>query len=233
MPRIQRLLMGLLVMLCVSGCSEFCSDTCKQNNQQCLALNTKLLNQLKAQEQSFNAWAQEIYHNRDYKERQASIVKGCDVLIPACTDALTKQGRELIEQGFGGLDSWQVWVIAGVKLAVLFGLGLLLLLFAINQIDKVMSNQQSALDEVKLKREELKIAESELEQRSEFLRQARANLSNELSSLQSQIEAQRQTLDRLQTQKEACLDEIALTRAQHDELKIQVELMEAVTRGLK
>ena len=160
-------------------------------------------------------------------------MKGCDVLIPACTDALTKQGRELIEQGFGGLDSWQVWVIAGVKLAVLFGLGLLLLLFAINQIDKVMSNQQSALDEVKLKREELKIAESELEQRSEFLRQARANLSNELSSLQSQIEAQRQTLDRLQTQKEACLDEIALTRAQHDELKIQVELMEAVTRGLK
>ena len=146
---------------------------------------------------------------------------------------MTKQGRELITQGFGGLDSWQVWVIAGVKLAVLFALGVLLLLFAINQIDTVMSNQQSALNEVKLKQEELTIVESELEQRSEYLRQARANLSNELSSLQSEIVAQRQTFDRLQTQKEACLDAIARTRAQYEELKMQVDLMEAVTRGLR
>ena len=233
MSRIQRLLMGLFIVLLLGGCSEFCSDTCKQSNQQCLALNTQLLNELKAQEQSFNAWAQEIYHNRDYKERQASIVKGCDVLIPVCTDRMTQEGRELIKQGFGGLDSWQVWVIAGVKFALLFGFGFMLVMVSANQIEKFLNNQQAALNEVKLKREELAIAESELDQRSETLRQARANQSDELSNLQSEIVAHRQTLDRLYNQKQACIDAIALTRVQHDELKMQVELMEAVTRGLR
>lgn len=236
MPRIQRLLMvcGLFgSVLGLSGCNQMCQDTCQQSNRQCLTLNIELLKRLKAQEQQFNAWAQEIYHNRDYKERQASIVKGCDVLFPVCTDSMTKQGQELIAQGYGGLDSWQVWIIAMVKLIMLFGLGFMIMLVGAKQIDKFINNQQSALNEIKLKREELTIAESELEQRSEFLRQARANLSNELSNLQIQIEVNRQTLDKLQTQKEACIDAIALTRAQHDALKMQMELMDAVTLGLR
>ena len=49
-------------------------------------------------------------------------MKGCDVLIPVCTDAMTKEGRELIALGFGGLDSGWVWSLGLLKLTVLMGL---------------------------------------------------------------------------------------------------------------
>ena len=233
MPRIQRLLMGLVLVISLNGCTKLCADNCQQSNQRCLALNTQLIHQLKAQEQNFNAWAQEIYHNRDYKERQASIVKGCDVLIPVCTDAMTKEGRELIALGFGGLDKWQVWVISVVKLTILVGLILLLLLFGINRIGKLMSDHQSEFNAIERKREELALVETEIEKQRQSVNQARTNLSLELVNTQTQIATNRQTLEQLHSRQQTVLDEIALTQVHHDELKTQVALMEAVARGLR
>ena len=42
-----------------------------------------------------------------------------------------------------------------------------------------------------------------------------------------------QILEQLKAQKQTILDEIELTKVQHGELKMQVDLMESVTRGLR
>ena len=233
MPRIQRLLMSLVLILGLYGCDPICSDTCKQKGQQCLELNDLLIQKLKVQEQQFNTWAQSIYSNRDYKERQASIVKGCDVLIPVCTKNMTKEGRELISLGFGGLDQWQVWVILLIKLAVLIGMMFVLLWFGFRQVDKLINNHHSALDDIKHKREELALVEAEIEQQRQSINHSKSSLSWELANTQTEIATNRQTLEQLKAQKQAILDEIELTKVQHGELKMQVDLMEAVTRGLR
>ena len=232
MPRIQRLLMGLVLVISLNGCTKLCADNCQQSNQRCLALNTQLIHQLKAQEQNFNAWAQEIYHNRDYKERQASIVKGCDVLIPVCTDAMTKEGRELIALGFGGLDSGWVWSLGLLKLTVLMGLCIGLIVYFGCQMDKTMSNQQAALRDIEHKRAVLALEEAEIDRRSKLIDKARAGLAEELRCTQSRIDVNNNALKLLNLKYEAHLLSIDRMRAEHDELKMQIELMNAIRNSV-
>jgi uncharacterized membrane-anchored protein YhcB (DUF1043 family) len=198
-----------------------------------LALNTQLISQLKAQETQFNTWAQAIYHQRDYMERQASIVKGCDVLIPMCTAAMTQEGREYIAKGYGGLDDMTVWVIGFVKIVVLLGLGLGLLMFIAHQIDKVVSHQKRLQAQLNERREQLDIDEKALEHQRGQIKSARSGLAAELSNVQNDIRTGKDELQYIQSEYERYQSALTAMRQKHTELKTQIELMEAVTRGLR
>ena len=233
MSRIQRLLILVLWVLALNACTKLCEDTCLQGNQQCIALNKQLISQLKAQETQFNTWAQNIYHNRDYMERQASIVKGCDVLIPMCTTAMTQEGREYIAKGYGGLDDILVWVIGFVKMLLLLGLVLGLLMLIARWIDKIVSHQERAQAELNERREQLNIDEKALDHQRELIKKSRAGLIAELTSMQNDIRTGKDELQYIQSEYERYQSTLTAMRQKHTELKTQIELMEAVTRGLR
>lgn len=233
MSRIQRLLILVLWVLALNACTKLCEDTCLQGNQQCIALNKQLISQLKAQETQFNTWAQNIYHNRDYMERQASIVKGCDVLIPMCTTAMTQEGREYIAKGYGGLDDMAVWAIGFVKMLLLLGLVLGLLMLIGRWIDKIVSHQERAQAELKERREQLNIDEKALDHQRELIKKSRAGLTAELTSMQNDIRTGKDELQYIQSEYERYQSTLTAMRQKHTELKTQIELMEAVTRGLR
>ena len=233
MSRIQRLLILVLWVFTLSACTKVCEDTCQQSNQQCIALNKQLINQLKAQESQFNTWAQNIYHNRDYMERQASMVKGCDVLIPMCTAMMTQEGREYIAKGYGGLDDISVWLIGFVKMLLLLGLVLGVLMLIGRWIDKIVSNQERAQAELNERREQLNIDEKALDHQRELIKKTRAGMSAELFSMQNDIRTGKDKLQYIQSEYERYQSALTAMRQKQTELKTQIELMEAVTRGLR
>ena len=118
----RRFVMATGLVMCLSACQPLCQESCQQATRLCEAQNKALKQRLNDQTQQYQEWAKRISSHYAYWERPAAIAKGCDVLFPVCTAAMTEQGRDAIRRGFGGLDDEVLWLIAMAKLMLIAGI---------------------------------------------------------------------------------------------------------------
>lgn len=111
----------------------------------------------------------------EYFERQASIARGCDLIIPVCPPSLTEPGHRAITNGFAG-TSWWVWIVFAVKLIVLCAAsGFAVAAFLAAKIRLAtparieLENAINLIETAKIKKEQADREISELEARSKEL----------------------------------------------------------------
>ena len=130
----------------------------------------------------------------EYFERQASIARGCDLIIPVCPPSLTEPGHRAITNGFAG-TSWWVWLIFAVKLVVLCtasGFAVAAFLAAkirlANPAKIELENAINLIETSKAKAEQTNCEISELETRSNELKCEIYDLNKKIDSASQELE---------------------------------------------
>ena len=210
--QLHRFIMTSGLAISLSACQPLCQDQFAQSMRLCEAQNSALKQQLTEQTQQYQQWAKRMVSHYDYWERQASIAKGCDVLFPVCTASMTKQGRDAIRRGFGGMDDEALWLIAMAKL-MLIAIVVAMVLWYWGLIHgRIRASQQQILDDIQAKQEALEIQEREIDRRFINLERDTANERALVTELEDQIVTSQKRLNDL--------------RAQYDDMCLAYQLLD-------
>lgn len=193
---------GYLVLVTVFlllGCDEKRNNSpdCVEIAKESIAISRESTQRSKDILQKYDVLRSEyekLYEFQTYREQQASIVKGCDAFFPICPPSATKEGRMAIAEGYGGLDSFDFWLIVIGK--IVFALGLIGVLFYLLRWIKARVLLKVRFDA--LKTAQLKCAEdrSTLDKEKQHCSDLKRSLENQLSSVNekaNEIEAKIRT----------------------------------------
>ena len=229
----RRFVMATGLVMCLSACQPLCQESCQEATRLCEAQNKALKQQLNDQTQQYQEWAKRINSHYAYWERQAAIAKGCDVLFPVCTTAMTEQGRDAVRRGFGGLDDEVLWLIAMAKLMLIAGIVAIALWYWGWVRGRIRVSQQRILDEIQAKQEALELQEREIDRRFTNLERETANERVLVAELEGQIVTSQKHLDGLRGQYNEMYEAYQLLDQRLKERQAQECLLNSALGALK
>lgn len=185
----RRLIFLALIFMSLSGCAEQDKDVTilareRDSYAGQLAVAKENLKQQMGAEQA----------RIEYFERQASIARGCDLIIPVCPPSLIEPGHRAITNGFAG-TSWWVWIAFAVKLIVLCAAsGFAVAAFLATKIRLAtpakieLENAINLIETAKTKKEQAEREIFELEVRSKELQCEIDNLNKKIDYANQEFE---------------------------------------------